>query len=40
MKQINNSILMIVIGIVEQCKAQLFEEQHRDQIFIEYPKIV
>jgi hypothetical protein len=40
MKQINNRILMIVIGIVEECKAQVFEEQHRAQFFIEYPIIV
>jgi len=31
---------MIVIGIVEQCKAQFFEEQHRALIIIEYPIIV
>ncbi len=31
---------MIVIGIVEQCKTQPFEEQHKVQIFIEYPIIV
>jgi homospermidine synthase len=34
MKQINNSILMIVIGSVEQCKAQLLEEQHRAQFLL------
>lgn len=33
MTHIKNNILMIVIGIVEQCKAQLFEEQHRPQFF-------
>jgi hypothetical protein len=24
---------MIVIGIIEQCKIQIFEEQHRAQFF-------